>query len=463
MLNIECLKNLFDKHCNDVNKVKDFLNQKVSSCEKELLTYNANISIYKDYKYDLEEHNKLLHELEELKETSYEENKEINELIKEKDQVFNDLQESIKQDSKVSTNLDLALLTNKGKELREEVNALTQKIYQTTNFKLHQLENNGIRLNSVITATKRNIEKVNNRELNVSKCPNCGYVLSTENKEKFERTKQNDLEQYTKDLRIAEDDLKANESNIELAKNEIQELNSELAKKEKELTNARVEYQRLLEIEKNKTQLSSQRTEDLQNRFKELEVKIRDLSREETEKRLIFNTKKLERQSELNSQIVVLERNKNGVEAYNNFLNGKKQSLLKKQQYETQLILVKKFATSEIELLNNYTKDIFGEEIEFIMLEQAKTTDTLKKVCYPKYKGKDYDSWNTAQRLLLAIKVVESFKNYLGGVDLPIIFDVADNIGNTIIDEIHTTSKSQMFFTTVKREDNHSRELIIRK
>ena len=236
-----------------------------------------------------------------------------------------------------------------------------------------------------------------------------------------------------------------------------------MALKQKELENARVEYQKLLELEKSKTQLSSEKTNELEKRYKELEIKIRDLSRAETEKRLDFNTKKLQNQSELNSKLLEVEKLKKYVETYNFFTNAKKECLYKKQQYETKLILIKKFANSEVELLNNYTKEIFGNEIEFIMLEQAKTTNTLKKVCYPKYKGKDYDSWNTAQRLLLAIKVVESFKNYLGGVDLPIIFDVADNIGNTIIDEIYETSKSQMFFTTVKREDNHLRELIIRK
>lgn len=457
------LKDLFDKHGNDVNKVRDFLNQKISSSEKELLSHNANINLYKDYKYDPNYHQSLIDELEELKKTNYEESNEVDNLIKEKEQVFYDLQESIKNDNKKSRNPDLELLTNKGKELKEEVNALTQKVYQLTNFKLHQLENNEIRLKTVIDTAKRNLERTNRRELNETKCPNCGYVLSTENKEKFEKAKQNDLIQYTNDLTNAENELKLNETNIRVSKKEIENVKEELALKQKELENARVEYQKLLELEKNKTQLSSEKTNELETRYKELEIKIRDLSRAETEKRLDFNTNKLQKQSELNSKLLEVEKLKKYVETYNFFTNAKKECLYKKQQYETKLILIKKFANSEVELLNNYTKEIFGNEIEFIMLEQAKTTNTLKKVCYPKYKGKDYDSWNTAQRLLLAIKVVEAFKNYLGGVDLPIIFDVADNIGNTIIDEIYETSKSQMFFTTVKREDDHLRELIIRK
>ena len=462
----QSLRELFERQGNDINNVKDFLNQKIDRIDKEIVGINAQINLYKDFKYDEEKHSLLLKELEELKNQKFEDNKEIEVLLKRKEQVFNELNNSIIEDNKKEENIDLKLLENKGKELKSEVLRLEKVIETLTDVEIYNLKRDNERLETVIKNNKEKIERIKKKELKETRCPNCNFLINKEHKENFELEKEQEIKLCEKEISTFEFNLKTNNNILELKFHHLEELKKELDTKNVILDETRTKYRDIVEEEKKKelnSNKTSEKTINLKKEFEDLEVKIRELSRENTENRLLFNTSLLEKQSELNTQILDIERIKSGVTVYNTCISRKKEILMDKQDFETKQILLKQFVDDEINLLNSYTKEIFGDEIEFVMLEKAKTSDSTHKVCYPKYNGKDYDSWNTATRLLLAIKIVEAFKKYLGGVDLPIIFDVADNIGNSIIEEIYNTTKSQMFFTTVKREDDQPRELIIRK
>ena len=60
--------------------------------------------------------------------------------------------------------------------------------------------------------------------------------------------------------------------------------------------------------------------------------------------------------------------------------------------------------------------------------------------------------------------MLEKLKSYIGGCNIPIIFDIADNIGKSARNDIFDTIKnSQIFYTRIDDNDNVGRKINIIK
>ena len=98
------------------------------------------------------------------------------------------------------------------------------------------------------------------------------------------------------------------------------------------------------------------------------------------------------------------------------------------------------------------------------MLVKNKSNDNYKKVCYASIDGLEHNKSNTAKYLKYSILLLEKLKAYIGGCDLPIVFDIADNIGKKTRNEIFELIKnSRVFYTRISDEDNVERKLNIIK
>ena len=135
-----------------------------------------------------------------------------------------------------------------------------------------------------------------------------------------------------------------------------------------------------------------------------------------------------------------------------------------KSTYELRLSLLNEFKVNEINLIKEKTSEIFGNDFEFEMLVKNKSNDNYKKVCYASIDGLEHNKSNTAKYLKYSILLLEKLKAYIGGCDLPIVFDIADNIGKKTRNEIFELVKnSQVFYTRISDEDNVERKLNIIK
>lgn len=456
------LKDLFRKQGNDLNNVKELLNQKVSSVDKELLQLNAKIQTLKDVVYDEKAHNEAKEEMEKLRKTTnpYSTNAKLEKLLKEKNEVFEQLQLSIKEDSAVISNKELDELEKRGKETSKYLEALKQDL-QKLNFNKSTYLKDRDRYANILKAIENDIEAHKKDKFVEIKCPNCGFAINEEQRAKYEYEKEQKIKKYEIEHADYSEKNNKNESSIKIVEFEIEELESKIVKYENDVDNLRSQYSELRK--KLAVENDSKKTLELKERYKNIELEI-----DNERKSLIIEREKFSNELAVNldqarQKIVIHENARVQQLALNDFKAKKKQLIDSKQENEYLLTLIKQFIKAEIELLKEHTKEIFGDEIDFILVENTKTTDSYKKVCYPVYKGKDYDSWNTANRLELAILVIDKLKKYMGDINLPIIFDIADNIGNSIIERISEISKSQIFYTTICREDNQPRKLIIRK
>ena len=442
------------KYDTDYNGLIDFYNQKIITTDKNIKLIDSKISLYSTINFDEEKYNRINNEIKDLTTKSFVPSndnltlleKDKEKLNKEKEQIFLQIQNRKKDIIKVN-NEELNALSKEINKNKAEV----KKIYdQMTNLK-----NENIRLASVIKYIGKQIIKEEDTSFERMFCPNCHTLLNQAEEEKFLSKKQKTLNEYNSNL---ESYKKQNSSITDQLKSLIQKYDELCA-----LVNNQMDEYKKKELDAKQT-IQNQKYDEYKTSIDNINDQLTKVN-EDIEKAKIayvqeqndFYNNKTNELSELKSQLNTLTYNKEMLLKLNDAKKSKGNQLSLKQSYENKLSLVKDFIDNEILLLNKYTKKIFGDDISFLKITN---NDDYKKISFMVYLDKNYESYNTANRLSLSIMIIDKLKQFIGGISLPIIFDISDNIGNSILKNICEKAESQLFFTSVIKEDGSKRKLI---
>jgi hypothetical protein len=120
---------------------------------------------------------------------------------------------------------------------------------------------------------------------------------------------------------------------------------------------------------------------------------------------------------------------------------------------EAKQIALQGFKDLKTRIINSQTSEVFGD-IKWVMQEESKATEGSKKdKCYATLNNVSMDGVNTASKLVLGVKIIECVKRKYHIENMPIIFDIVDNIGRKALDEVKALSKGQIFCTKASFEN----------
>lgn len=439
------IKNDFDKQDKDYDKCRTFYKQQLKDIENKLDTTNLKISELKSVKFDKEEYDKLVNEINDFKSGFKVEelNGEYENKVKEMNIAYDKLIESRKQDL---IDKPLSKEEIEYKEIKEKRDVLfaeynQKKLTNDNNIQLRKL------VNDKINELNRQLSELKESKFIEIKCPNCDTLVNEKdykefNKNKVDKTKsiKNKIEIANKELENYKDfDLEVIIDKGNGYKEQLIALqtiiNSNVNIYSSDLTNALNEqyndlHNEVVKLRENNSVKRNEYLTNYNNTIKCLEEKISEMN-------VVYN------------KVKELEIHK---------IN-KKTLLENKSTYELRLNLLEKYKLDEIKILKDNTSKIFGNDFEFELLVKNASNDNYKKVCYASVDGLNNDKSNTAKYLKISTIMLEKIKSFIGGCDLPIIFDIADNIGKKTRNEIFKMVESQIFYTRIDDEENVERKL----
>lgn len=426
-----------------------FYNQKIKETEILISSTKENIEKLSNINFDEGEYNQVVEDIKNLKE-SYKlldnndienEKKELNSLYEkllsskendlnncEKKDALKEIQDIKKRYMDKNEEYNLAYRTNIDNErLRKE--------------KIKELDDKNKELNDL--KNKKSVEK---------RCPKCNAIINDEELKDFETNKEKSIKKIENEIVLLEREL------CNIKDFDCEALNNELKSIYEELQNSLDNYNKL------KNDFVSENTLKLNKEYNNLKLKII----KDTEE---YNSYKENYNNDFNNKLKMLEEkynilNENYIHHKNlkTYKNNKKVLLENLSIYELRKSLLKEFQIDTIKLIKNETNKIFGEDIDFEMLKQNKTNDSYKKVCQAKINDIDIKQNNTANNLKYNIYILEKIKDFIGGCNIPIIFDISDNIGKSVRNDIFKNVKSsQIFYTRIDDNDNVERELRVIK
>ena len=441
------IKNDYDNQ-GDYEKTNDFYNQTIRQIEKDIIITDSKISEYSKIKFDEKKYNELQAELDNVKNARIDNNEELSNKLN----VLNDIQQKLIE----SKNNDIANRTvskeeQEKKDLLEKQVQLNNKINEI-NYKNIEIKFNRDKLEKELNLSKEELDNVKASKFTEIKCPKCDTLINEEDYKIFNKNKANRIKTLNDNINSCQEALK------QLVFIDIEETNNEL--------NAVKQRLYALETILNDKPINyiSDETKTLENQFNELydEYNVLKLNNE-----AIVNGKR-EKQREdilrLENEIRLMKDDKDKIEALKILKENKKTLNENKGVYVLRQSLLKEFKLNEISIIKEYTSKIFGNDFDFEMLVKNQTNDNYKKVCYASFDGLEHNKSNTAKYLKLSIMMLEKLKSYIGGCNIPIIFDIADNIGKSARNDIFDTIKnSQIFYTRIDDNDNVERKINIIK
>lgn len=444
----------------DINNLKDLYNQKVKLLDQQIEESNIKISTAEKVDVNEEEYQKLISEKNNLLSSKFEYNTKVYDLTNELNSKRIELGKSKQEDIENNVSEEEKTLLKEINKLKEQVNEKANKGVAHKNDII--MYNQKIKLlESTIETTKEHIENISKQTFQAIICPECQCVVNKDEEEKYNFNKAEKIKSFNLELEEKEKEL-----------NEIKEKKAEVEKQLSELTPKYLEQkQKFFETKQKYEQVKndqsknivSEKTKQLETAILDLENEIIRLREEDNVKSREFIINQNEKLQELNQKIIEMELLKRKVNELDDIKSKKQKHLQEKAKIVSLQDLTKDFELDQVRVTKEYTYKIFGDDVDFVMLKQQKTNDTLKQVCYAQVKGISYDNLNTANALLTGIMVIEKIKAYLGIKDLPIIFDISDNIGNKIMEDILSRTTSQVFYTEVDKTDKSERILKVIK
>lgn len=441
------IKNDYDIQ-GDYEKTNDFYNQKIRQIENDIIITESKISEYSKIKFDEKKYNELQVELDNVKNAKVDNNEELSNKLN----VLNDIQQKLIE----SKNNDIANRTiskeeQEKKELLEKQVKLNNKINEI-NYKNIEIKFNRDKLEKELNLSKEELDNVKASKFKEIKCPKCDTLINEEDYKIFNKNKANRIKTLNDNINRCQEELKQLVCiDIEETNNELQAVKQRLNALETILNDKPINY-------------TSEQTKALEKQFNELynEYNVLKLNNE-----AIVNGKR-EKQREdvlrLENEIRLMKDDKDKIEALKILKENKKTLNENKGVYVLRQSLLKEFKLNEISIIKAYTSKIFGNDFDFEMLVKNQTNDNYKKVCYASVDGLEHNKSNTAKYLKLSIMMLEKLKSYIGGCNIPIIFDIADNIGKSARNDIFDTIKnSQIFYTRIDDNDNVERKINIIK
>lgn len=440
-------KDLYNQDYNCDN-LKDFYNQQLKEIDKNLIIQNSLIEECKKVKFNQEEYKNAKNELQELNNYQIESNEELTKKISELNQAQLDLFESRNKDiqDRPISQEEMEYNENKNK-----YNKLAEE-YNDKFFKNKTIKQTREHIETKINNLKEQLKQAKELTFKEIRCPNCEKLINENDYKQFNENKVKAIKSIKDKLTNAYDEL---DKYVLIDTNELENtLNSLLIKIR--------DYQSTKTT--NVINYSSDETKRLETLVNELKLKVESLQQQDFETRNKIISENNAKISELRNKISEMEINKSKALNITTYQDNKNILLENKSIYELRLSLLNEYRLDEIQLIKNKTSEIFGNDFDFEMLVKSKSNDNYKKVCYASINGLEHNKSNTAKYLKYSIILLEKLKEYIGGCDLPIIFDIADNIGKTTRNEIFNLVKnSQVFYTRISDEDNVERKLNVIK
>lgn len=423
---------------------KDFYNQKLKKIESDLLIANNIINECKGVTFDENKYRELKEELNKVISAKVE---TMQELVVAT-QKLNDLQLQIIESRKNDyVNPKLSDEEIELKDLKSKYNLLCDEY----NNKHRENSFAQMRIKTVKEEKETllaDLERVRTSTFKEVKCPNCDCLVNEEdykafNKNKVETTKNikeriNELDGFLTECVIV--DLEHYEKDLETLLSKINAL--------KEIINSKT------------INNTSEQTKALETEYNELYEQVLTLREQDLKRQQEITQENHNKRLEIEQKISTLEFNKMKLDNLEVYKNEKQRLLDEKSVYELKLSLLNEFKIDEINLIKSKTTEIFGNDFEFEMLVKNKSNDNYKKVCYASIDGLEHNKSNTAKYLTLSIMLLEKLKAYIGGCTIPIVFDIADNIGKQARETIFKLiNNSQIFYTRIADEVGVERTL----
>lgn len=442
------LKQLYRQKINEINNQLNEINVKLDSQDQvDESESKLEKLIEKKAKYKLE------HQIEYT-------NSEIQRLAKEISDTTIELSKSQSKDMLNSISEEEKSLSKEINELKTKINSNIDKYNEISdNLNIAYYKQNAIKMS--IELHEKNLEILQNSKFERIECPNCHTILNEEKEKTFNFDKAEKVKVLNSKLEDKNKQVKEIEKEIELFKSQINDI-TKIIKNDKDLLNEKKVKLETLSNAKDKN-IDSKETIDLKDKLNSLNVQI-----EEEQNKLQSKNQELKENTrieleKIDNEIIIEKVRLSKIDEIKRLKESKLQLISAKIDYETKLVLANELSKNLCKITENYSKRIFGDDVGFVMVTKNKTNDDYKRVCYAHVYNIPYESLNTANALLTGIIVVEKIKAFLNLKDIPILFDIIDNIGNATLENILSKTNSQIFFTQVDRTDKEERQVKIIK
>lgn len=439
------IKKDFDNQSKDYQMTKDFYKQKIKQIDNDLEEVIKRINEIKLIKFNKEEYDNLAKQInDETENFSYNEDNQLKENIDKLNDIYYKLIESRKKD------LIEKPLSPEEKELKENKEKYNTLVNEYNTHKKSNEYNENLRnlIKQKIDVLNNELEEIKKQKFKEIKCPKCDTLINEDDYKKFNKEKV----EKTKKLK----------EKIEIANKEYNSyIDFDITNEEKELSLLKENISRLKEVSNNNPIIySSEQTNVLENEYNKQNTLVQELRSKEKERKEKAYTEHNNKIKELQEKYNSLHEDYIKSRDLEIYKKNKETLLHNKSVYELRLQKLEQYKIDEINLIKSKTSDIFGKDFEFEMVVKNKINDNYKKVCYASIDGLEHNKSNTAKFLKYSIMLLEKLKSYIGGCDIPIIFDIADNIGKKARKEIFDIIKSsQIFYTRISDDDNVDRKL----
>lgn len=389
----------------------------------------------------------------------------------------NDASELAEQNQGIDEEIEQlqAALNEQNQYLSEQLSLIREKDRELFNKEssLNDMERHIRDWNDIVNGNRIQWERLNDEEyIETEKeilCPHCGGIVNEEllesNKQAWLNQKQRQLDQIvtnSKGLKLDIENavLKKEEFEkevfqlkpmIEDLKQKYDEIKQETVRKQDRIIQLRSERkrsyisettQRLVEkLEAAEVDLQKERNRNFTD---DIDAKIRELNNSKEQVQSILNE---------HGTYEVAQKKIREI-AYQIEDNQKSLTELEQDQ-----ILLEQYTKVRLNLFRKNVSSVFGDSINFTLIEKNIKEGSWKEVCYPTVLNKDtaYLNGSGSEQIKAGIYMAECIKKKLGLPDLPYLFDECDKLDTANLAGIDT--ESQLITTSV--DDVHYSELTL--
>lgn len=451
------------KQGKDINNLMTYYKQQIKK-EKQFIS-DYSLKIDNDLENNIDKLTKRKNELLEEKIklqtiNSYKYSDKLSSMIDEYSKIKLELEQSKQNDIlNAKKTIDESLI-NEIKDLKFKVNEKIDE-YNSINRYVNDTEDKINKCKNLVSTINNQIEILNQFKVNEIICPNCGEKIIDENQKNIMKENIEKINDLSKQKNDYLGEIETLENSLKNKTDKLNELKDSIINQKKVIE----EKEQIIKDEENKQIeiIKSEETSKLEDELDKLNNDIFKLKEEEQKSYYDDFQSKSNKINEIAIELSSIQDKENKIIANENLKEVKSSHIKEMALYEAKLTIAKDYAKDLAKTIKNNCYKIFGDDVDFVMVKQNKTNDEQKPVCYAQVNNIPYQSLNSASELLTGIIVIEKIKKFLGLNDIPIIFDVIDNIGNEVLNKIVEKSTSQIFYSEVDRSDKSERNLKIVK
>lgn len=414
-----------------INNIIDDLNSKIDINEKQIENNNNYI---KEINFNSDNYNKKIDIFNDLKNKIELKNKELESFEKKYNDSLNKDNEEL-SNKRILAGNNIRKFTNECIDYQNKLIIINNKI----NFLNYNINNN----TNKIDILNGEIEQINNKEFKQIICPNCKEIVNKNELDIFNKNRENEIyklknliTESKKSIEDLQNELKNKINEKENYEKKIEILNQDIIKENENLN--KLNSQNVLESQET-ISISNEITK-LEKELELLNAQIKNYYQELTDEKVIIDK---------------IENIKSNINTLNTNINNYKSE---KATYEQKSIVLKQFNIDYAKLIEERISNVFGD-IKINMVKEGKNSKE-KINCFAIHDDKPIFNYNTAPQKALGSKIISKIKQHLGIKNLPIMFDIVDNIGKNALDEIIKYSNGQVFCTLVEFEDGKELKLI---